>query len=181
MCIRDSNNTVENLKEIINSDVYGKVIGIKGLVTWNRPKEYYTVKPWRGKMDLAGGGVMINQAVHTLDLMQLLGGKIESIKGNVDNFLDYDIEVEDTANAIINFENGAKGVFFATIANATNASVEIEVVLEKGMFSIKDSKLYRNIDGEYKDIQGFCKAAKFCLLYTSNNWKTLFGGARDYV
>ena len=55
-------------------------------------------------MEFAGGGVMINQAVHTLDLMQLLGGKIESIKGNVDNFLDYDIEVEDTANAIINFE-----------------------------------------------------------------------------
>ena len=132
ICLQNRyNNTVENLKEIINSDVYGKVIGIKGLVTWNRPKEYYTVKPWRGKMDLAGGGVMINQAVHTLDLMQLLGGKIESIKGNVDNFLDYDIEVEDTANAIINFENGAKGVFFATIANATNSSVEIEVVLEK--------------------------------------------------
>lgn len=153
ICLQNRyNNTVENLKEIINSDVYGKVIGIKGLVTWNRPKEYYTVKPWRGKMDLAGGGVMINQAVHTLDLMQLLGGKIESIKGNVDNFLDYDIEVEDTANAIINFENGAKGVFFATIANATNSSVEIEVVLEKGMFSIKDSKLYRHIEGEFIEI-----------------------------
>ena len=153
ICLQNRyNNTVENLKEIINSDVYGKVIGIKGLVTWNRPKEYYTVKPWRGKMEFAGGGVMINQAVHTLDLMQLLGGKIESIKGNVDNFLDYDIEVEDTANAIINFENGAKGVFFATIANATNSSVEIEVVLEKGMFSIKYSKLYRNIDGELIEI-----------------------------
>mgnify|MGYP004559501111 FL=1 len=153
ICLQNRyNNTVENLKEIINSDVYGKVIGIKGLVTWNRPKEYYTVKPWRGKMDLAGGGVMINQAVHTLDLMQLLGGKIESIKGNVDNFLDYDIEVEDTANAIINFENGAKGIFFATIANATNSSVEIEVVLEKGMFSIKDSKLYRHIEGEFIEI-----------------------------
>ena len=52
----------------------------------------------------------------------------------------------------INFENGAKGIFFATIANATNSSVEIEVVLEKGMFSIKDSKLYRHIDGELIEI-----------------------------
>ena len=72
ICLQNRyNNTVENLKEIINSDVYGKVIGIKGLVTWNRSKEYYTVKPWRGKMEFAGGGVMINQSVHTLDLMQL--------------------------------------------------------------------------------------------------------------
>ena len=103
-------------------------------------------------MEFAGGGVMINQAVHTLDLMQLLGGKIESIKGNIDNFLDYNIEVEDTVNAIINFENGARGIFFATIANATNSNVEIEVVLEKGIFTIKDSKLYRHIDGDFIEI-----------------------------
>ena len=153
ICLQNRyNNTVEKLKEIIDSGVYGKIVGIKGLVAWSRPKEYYTVKPWRGKMEFAGGGVMINQSVHTLDLMQLLGGKIESIKGNIDNFLDYDIEVEDTVNAVINFENGARGIFFATVANATNSSVEIEVVLENGMFIIKDSKLYRHIDGELIEI-----------------------------
>ena len=153
ICLQNRyNNTVEKLREIIASGVYGNVMGVKGLVAWNRPKDYYTVKPWRGKMSLAGGGVMINQAVHTLELIQLLGGKIESIKGNIDNFLNYDIEVEDTVNAIINFENGARGIFFATIANATNSSVEIEVVLENRMFSIKDSKLYRHIDGELIEI-----------------------------
>ncbi|MGL5313222.1 MAG: Gfo/Idh/MocA family protein [Peptostreptococcaceae bacterium] len=149
ICLQNRyNNTVERIEEIVKSGVYGKVIGLKGIVAWNRPKDYYTVKPWRGKMEFAGGGVMINQAIHTLDLMQLLGGEIVSIKGNIDNFLDYDIEVEDTVNAMINFENGAKGVFFATIANATNSSVELEVILEKGMFIIRDSKLYRQVDGE---------------------------------
>lgn len=153
ICLQNRyNNTVEKLREIIASEVYGNIIGIKGIVSWNRPKEYYTVKPWRGKMSLAGGGVMINQAIHTLDLMQLLGGNIESIKGNIDNFLDYDIEVEDTVNAVVNFENGARGIFFATVANATNSSVEIEVVLENGIFTIKDSKLYRHIDGELIEI-----------------------------
>ena len=149
ICLQNRyNNTVRHLEEIVKSGVYGKLVGLKGIVAWNRPKDYYTVKPWRGKMEFAGGGVMINQAIHTLDLMQLLAGEITSIKGNVDQFLDYDIEVEDTVNAIINFENGAKGVFFATIANATNSSVELEVVLEKGMFTIRDSKLYRHVDGE---------------------------------
>lgn len=153
ICLQNRyNNTVEKLKDIIDSGVYGKVVGIKGLVAWSRPKDYYTVKPWRGQMESAGGGVMINQSVHTLDLMQLLGGKIKSIKGNIDNFLDYDIEVEDTVNAVVNFENGARGIFFATVANATNSSVEIEVVLENGIFTIKDSKLYRHIDGELIEI-----------------------------
>ena len=52
-------------------------------------------------MEYAGGGVMINQALHTLDLMQLVGGEIESIRGSVDQLLDYGIEVEDTASAHI--------------------------------------------------------------------------------
>lgn len=153
ICLQNRyNNTVKKMEEIIKSGVYGKLVGLKGLVAWNRPKDYYTVKPWRGKMEFAGGGVMINQAIHTLDLMQLLGGEIASIKGNIDNFLDYDIEVEDTANAIINFKNGAKGIFFATIANATNSSVELEIILENGMFIIRDGKLYRHVDGELVEL-----------------------------
>lgn len=135
------NETVEKLREIIDSGGYGKVTGIKGLVTWHRPKAYYDVKPWRGKMEYAGGGVMINQSIHTLDLMQLIGGEISTIRGSIDNLVDHGYEVEDTASASIQFANGATGLFFATNANATNSSVEFQVVLEKGKFTIKDSIL----------------------------------------
>lgn len=147
------NESFELLQELIASGQYGKMIGIKGLVPWFRPKEYYDVKPWRGKMELAGGGVMINQALHTLDLMQLLGGEIESIRGSIDQLLDYGIEVEDTASAHIHFKNGAKGLFFATNANAENSSVEIEVSFEKGKFTIKDSVLTKiNEDGKKEEL-----------------------------
>lgn len=149
ICLQNRyNKTTKHLLDIVNSKEYGKVIGIKGIVTWSRPTEYYDIKPWRGSMKLAGGGVMINQSIHTLDLMQLLGGKIDSIKGQVSNLLDYDIEVEDTASASINFSNGAKGLFFATIAYSDSSSVEMQVILEKGKFTIKDSKLYKSVDGE---------------------------------
>lgn len=149
ICLQNRyNKTTKHLLNIVNSKEYGKVIGIKGIVTWSRPKEYYDIKPWRGSMKLAGGGVMINQSIHTLDLMQLLGGKIDSIKGQVSNLLDYDIEVEDTASASINFSNGAKGLFFSTIAYCDSSSVEIQVILEKGKFTIKDSKLYKSVGGE---------------------------------
>ncbi|WP_163530033.1 Gfo/Idh/MocA family protein [Halobacillus ihumii] len=147
------NETFVKLQEIVESGEYGKVTGLKGLVTWFRPKSYYDVKPWRGIMKLAGGGVMINQAIHTLDLMQLIGGEVETIKGSIANLLDYGFEVEDTATAHIQFENGAKGLFFATVTNASNSSVEFQVILEKGKLTIKDSILTRtNDDGKREKI-----------------------------
>ena len=147
------NESVEKLREIVESGVYGDVIGIKGLVTWARPKSYYENKPWRGQMEYAGGGVMINQSIHTLDLMQLLGGEIETIRGSVDQLLDYGIEVEDTATAHIKFKNGAKGFFFATIANVNNSSVEFQVVFENQRLTIKDSILTKlNEDGKKIEI-----------------------------
>ncbi len=137
------NETFETLQEIVQSGKYGKVIGVKGLVTWFRPKDYYDVKPWRGKMKYAGGGVLINQSIHTLDLMHLLGGEIKELKGTISNLLDYGIEVEDTATAHIKYKNGATGLFFATNSNFGNSSVELQVVLENAKFTIKDSVLTR--------------------------------------
>lgn len=135
------NETVEKLLEITSNGQYGKMVGLKGLVTWFRPKDYYEAKPWRGQMSYAGGGVMINQAIHTLDLMQLFGGEIESIKGSIDYLSDYGIDVEDTAVANIRFTNGASGLFFATNTNFGNSSVEFQVVFEEAKFTIKDSIL----------------------------------------
>ena len=137
---------------------------IKGIVAWNRPESYYTVKPWRGKMEYAGGGVMINQAIHTIDLMQLLGGEIESIKGKINNLLEYDVEVEDTAMANINFKNGARGTFISTVAYADNSSVEIEVIFENAKFIIRDNTLYKIENGKQTEV------AK----------DTLFEGAKHY-
>ncbi|WP_077325443.1 Gfo/Idh/MocA family protein [Virgibacillus siamensis] len=147
------NETFEKLKEMIDSGKYGSVTGLKGLVTWFRPKSYYDVKPWRGIMKQAGGGVMINQAIHTLDLMQVIGGEIETIRGSIDNLLDYGYEVEDTATANIQFKNGAAGLFFATVTNAANSSVELQVILEKGKLTIKDSILTKlNDDGKKEKV-----------------------------
>lgn len=142
VCLQNRfNETFEELIKYVENGTYGKVTGVKGLVTWNRPKSYYAEKPWRGKMSLAGGGVMINQAIHTLDLMQLLGGEIASLRGSIENLSNYPIEVEDTATAKIDFANGARGLFFATIVNSGNSSVELQVTFEKGKCTIKDSIL----------------------------------------
>lgn len=135
------NETFEKLREIVEGGKYGEIKGIKGLVTWFREKSYYDSKSWRAKMEYAGGGVMINQSIHTLDLMQLLGGEMKSIRGSIDNLADFELEVEDTATANIKFASGASGLFFATVANAGNSSVEFQVLLENAKFTIKDSVL----------------------------------------
>ncbi|WNS40759.1 Gfo/Idh/MocA family oxidoreductase [Paenibacillus sp. MMS20-IR301] len=149
ICLQNRfNETFERLQQIVAGGQYGAVKGVKGIVAWARPKDYYTVKPWRGLMEQAGGGVMINQAIHVLDQLQLLGGEIASIRGSVDQLLDYGTEVEDTVSAHIRFKGGVTGIFWATNAYAENSSVEIEVILEQARFRIKDNILWKiNEDG----------------------------------
>ncbi|NDL67497.1 Gfo/Idh/MocA family protein [Anaerotalea alkaliphila] len=183
------NESTEALLELVRSGNYGKVLGVKGLVTWHRPRSYYESKPWRGRMELAGGGTMINQSIHTLDLLQLLGGEVEAIRGSVDNLLDYGIEVEDTATAHIRFKNGARGLYFATNCYAGNSSVEIQVLLENGKFTIKDNILMKTNASEEKEKiveDSRLPGSKF---YYGASHKRLVGlfyegirtGSRDYV
>ena len=136
------NKTFVELLRIINSGKYGEIEGIKGLVSWARPKTYYDVKPWRGTWQEAGGGTMINQSIHTLDLMQLIGGKISTIKASTTQLLDYGIEVEDTVVANITFENELRGFFMSTNANIRNDSVELKVYLKHAELVVRNSKLY---------------------------------------
>lgn len=144
ICLQNRlNESVEALKAAIDSGEYGKVVATKGIVPWARAKEYYAVKPWRGKWQTAGGGCMINQSVHTLDLLYHLGGPIESLRASVTQLLDYGIEVEDTVTARLNYAGGGHGLFMATNANYKNESVQISVQLEKAEFVIDNNILYR--------------------------------------
>lgn len=147
------NNTSVKAKEMIDSGTLGKIIGVKGIVTWFRSKDYYIKSDWRGKFATEGGGVLINQAIHTLDIMEWIAGGIKAVKANVDTrVLDGIIEVEDTADATIYFNNGAVGVFYATNTYTTNSSVKIEFHCEKGILSISDRELVLIQDGDRRVI-----------------------------
>lgn len=149
------NATFRRLLELVQKKTYGKLKAVKGIVTWNRGEEYYREAPWRGIFAESGGGCMINQSIHTLDLMQLLGGPIEAINGTVSRWMDYDTEVEDTAGARIRFANGAAGIFFSTVGYGENSSVELEAVCENAVLNIKESMLTVKENG--KDIAVLCR------------------------
>jgi len=143
------NNTSLKLQEVLKSGVLGKIKGLKGIVTWHRTVPYYEESGWRGKYETEGGGVMINQAIHTLDLMQWFGGQVEAVKGHIDTrVLNGIIEVEDTADATLYFKNGAVGIFYATNCYTTNSPVEIEVHCENGTLSIMNNELILSQDGK---------------------------------
>jgi len=144
VCLQNRmNETTEALKEIIDGGEYGKVIGARGFVPWRRDENYYRTQPWRGSWKLAGGGSMINQSLHTLDLLYYLCGDIAKLHAVVGQTNEYGIEVEGDIIARLEFANGANGLFFATNNNWTNESVQIRVALEKGIFHIEDNTLYK--------------------------------------
>lgn len=143
------NPTSIEAKKSIESGELGKVIGVKGLVTWSRDSDYYIQSGWRGSFETEGGGVLINQSIHTLDLMQWLVGEVEYIQGNVSTRTLRDIiEVEDTADATLYFKNGARGIFYATNSYTDDSPVEIEIHMEKGRLKIYNGELIKVKDGK---------------------------------
>lgn len=141
-----TNNCITMLKDIVNTNMeIGQLKAIKGLMIWHRDEKYYDSAAWRGTKAYEGGGVLINQAVHTLDLMIYLAGNVKSVKATTSNkSLEGIIEVEDTVDALIKFENGATGIFYATNAYGVNSSVQVEMEFENGTFKYVDGELYHN-------------------------------------
>lgn len=104
---------VADAKRIITED--GGVEAAFCSVFWKRTKEYYVNSGWRGRYETEGGGVMINQAIHTLDLLTQFIGKPKSVRATTSNHhLSGIIEVEDTCEGVIYFENGKQANFYAT-------------------------------------------------------------------
>lgn len=139
------------MRRYVDEGTLGELIGIKGFVTWCRePIQYYAESDWRGQYATEGGGFLINQGIHTLDLIQWLGGEINTLNGSYSTkaFQQY-IEVEDTAEIYIEFKNGAKGLFYGTNAYSTNTPVEMELMFQNGLLKYMNGKLY--IEDENKD------------------------------
>ena len=142
------NTCVKVMKEIIASELKkGKLIAVKGILTWHRDAQYYADAHWRGTKAYEGGGVLINQAIHTLDLMIYLAGKVTDVTASISNkSLQGVIEVEDTVDAYMKLANGATGIFYATNAYGSNSKPQLELEFKHTSLRYMDGKLFR--DGE---------------------------------
>ncbi|MBQ7348813.1 MAG: Gfo/Idh/MocA family oxidoreductase [Clostridia bacterium] len=116
------------------------IVGGFGSVVWNRCKDYYAQAEWRGKWATEGGGVLINQALHTLDLMQWLIGMPTTLSSDVINLtLKNHIEVEDMASIVCS--GNAKFTFFATNGGCCDFPVSVTVKTDKEVINVLRGKV----------------------------------------
>lgn len=134
VCFQNRYNAASRmLRQLVDEGDLGALRGLRGSVVWSRDAAYYASGEWRGKMATEGGGVLINQAIHTLDLMLWIGGEVADVRGCVSTDLLYDeIEVEDSAHLRVQFQSGISGVFYATNAYVTDNPVELELTFDSG-------------------------------------------------
>ena len=137
------------LKRLVASGEGGAFLGARASVCWHREAPYYSMSGWRGFLATEGGGALINQSIHTLDLMTYIAGRrIERVRGHVStDVLDNAIEVETSCHALGIYEGGARCVIFVTNDYAIDAPVTIEMTCEKKRWQIIGDKLYDATDG----------------------------------
>lgn len=137
------------IKKTLESGELGAVKSGKLTVTWDRSDEYYKKSDWKGTWDKEGGGVIIDQAIHTLDLTNwFIGSPIASIDASINNRGHDFIEVEDVAEGVIKYQNGVKVGFFAINYYTYDAPVEIELHCEKGLVKmVSDRAVIKFNDG----------------------------------
>lgn len=149
------------IKDLIDREVYGKVGSVRATVHWFRDNAYYS-DDWHGTVEKEGGGVAVNQAIHTQDLMRYIAGKkVKAVTGHVFNDIHKGIiEVEDTVHAIFEYEDGTTGLFSATTAFSDNLPVMIDFICDKATLRIEGDNAYVIIDGKveqlhFADNEGF--------------------------
>ncbi|NJD02108.1 MAG: Gfo/Idh/MocA family oxidoreductase [Ruminiclostridium sp.] len=125
------NSTMQLLKSAVDKGRFGKIHMILVNVLWSRPQSYYDEAKWRGTWEF-DGGAFCNQASHYADLVEWLGGPVESVTA-MTGTLARRIETEDTGSAVIRFRNGAIGSMNVTmLAYPKNVEGSITIIGEKG-------------------------------------------------
>ena len=134
------NDASVKAKEIVESGDLGKLLHSQAHVFWSRDQPYYDESPWRGKWATEGGGSLINQSVHTIDLMMWLVGQPKKVFG-VFGAKTHDIEVDDNAAAVVIFENGAYGTIQTSTSCDPGYTAKMNIFGSKGGISLIGQKL----------------------------------------
>ena len=122
------------VKKHIASGSLGRIISARVTLTWHRPDSYYSESNWKGTLDKEGGGVIIDQAIHSLDLMHwLIDSELKSVNANICNHHHHDILVEDVAEGFIQYKNGSNAMFWVTTNYGYDEPIEIRLYCEKGV------------------------------------------------
>ena len=145
-------DAVKKVKQIVDSGKLGRITLGNAIMKYWRSPEYYALSDWRGTWEMDGGGALMNQGIHGVDLLQYLMGKVVSVSA-FSKTLVHDIETEDTLTAILEYENGAIGTIQATTSVSPGYGRRIEICGSKGSIVLcEDTIEVCDLDGEEKFI-----------------------------
>jgi len=152
---------IQKLKSAIDEGQLGRILLADYRMKYYRSPEYYGQSIWRGTWEMDGGGALMNQGIHGIDLIQYLLGGVKSVYAQC-RTLARDIEVEDSANILVEYKNGAIGVIQGTTLAEPGYPRVLEVTGTKGTVVIKEDVIDRwDIPGETEDTgtQSLCNAS----------------------
>ncbi len=128
-------------KSAMDAGRFGTVTLGDAYVKWFRSQQYYDSGAWRGTWALDGGGALMNQAIHSVDLLLWLMGDVEEVTGRIKTLTHERIEVEDVAVATLQFKSGALGVIEATTTAFPGSLKRIEICGSAGMAILEEEDL----------------------------------------
>ena len=136
-----TNCVYRKLRELVQSGDYGEIRRTNWIITtWYRPQCYYDSGDWRATWSGEGGGVLLNQCPHQLDLWQWICGMPVKVESHLHFGKWHDIEVEDDVTTYVEYANGATGVFVTTTGDAHGTN-RFEIQMDRAKFVIENDKL----------------------------------------
>lgn len=138
------------VKRALDSGRLGRIISARSVLTWCKPDSYYSLSDWKGTWAKEGGGVIIDQAIHSIDLVNwFIGSSPAKVYASFANRGHKIMEVEDSAEGLITYENGVKYGFWAMNNYGCDEPIEIRLFCEKGKVELTYNDAYiRYSDGE---------------------------------
>ena len=136
-------NNVKLIKAAVEAGRFGCLVLCSAQVKWYRSQEYYDSAGWRGTWALDGGGALMNQSIHIVDLLLYLAGEPEAVHAFAGTLTHKRLEVEDNVCASIKFRNGALGVIEASTSCAPGFPRRLEISGEKGSVILEDDTITR--------------------------------------
>jgi len=151
---RRTSSLWQTIARIVASGALGKMVLGDAYLKYFRSQEYYDSGDWRGTWALDGGGALMNQGVHCVDLLQWVMGPVESVFAHADHLVRH-IEVEDTAVAALKFRNGAFGVIEGTTSVCPGMNHRLEFHGEKGTIAVDgETVVHWDMPDDTPDITG---------------------------
>ena len=136
-----TNHVYRKMRELVQSGKYGDIRRTNWLITnWYRPQAYYDSGSWRATWAGEGGGVLLNQCPHNLDLWQWICGMPVKVQSHIHYGKWHDIEVEDDVTTYVEYANGATGVFITTTGDAYGTN-RFEIQMDKAKLVVEDDVL----------------------------------------